>query len=123
MCPTLHPPPPQKHVRAPICMLHDVCLVSDFCMRQVAPSEHHDDDAWAVTGTRRPIGKVVGVIKRNWRSRGYAGSLQPPREGQAPRLGATSWLVVPVEKRFPFIRIQTRQVCRHHEVAGPLTHL
>ena len=52
----------------------------------------------------------MGVIKRNWRSRGYAGSLLPPKEGQATRAGATSWLVVPVEKRFPYIRIQTRQV-------------
>ncbi|KAK9797008.1 hypothetical protein WJX73_004308 [Symbiochloris irregularis] len=75
---------------------------------QVAPGEHLEDDAWASTGGKRPQAKVVGIIKRNWRSRGYAGSLQPPREGQN-RAGATSWLVVPVEKRFPFIRIQTRQ--------------
>ena len=52
---------------------------------------------------------MVGIIKRNWRSRGYAGSLQPPKDGQS-RAGATNWLVVPVERRFPFIRIQTRQV-------------
>lgn len=75
----------------------------------MAPGEHLEDDAWAATGGKRPLGKVVGIIKRNWRSRGYAGSLQPPKEGQS-RAGAINWLVVPVEKRIPFIRIQTRQV-------------
>lgn len=83
-------------------------LVKPASCKQVAPGEHHADDAWAATGRRRPTGKVVGVIKRNWRSRGYAGSLLPPKEGS--RSGAVSWLVVPVEKRFPYIRIQTHQV-------------
>lgn len=54
-----------------------------------------------------PAGKVVGIIKRNWRTRGYCGSLKPLRGGGG---GAQSVLFAPVERRFPFIRIQTRQV-------------
>ena len=60
---------------------------------------------------RTPCGRVVGIIKRNWRTRGYAGSLQPPRQGQALRRGAAnSSLFCPVERKYPMIRITTRQV-------------
>jgi exosome complex exonuclease DIS3/RRP44 len=76
---------------------------------QVDPGEHYGDDAEGASD-RRPTGAVVGIIRRNWRTRGYAGSLQPPREGQAPRRGSAAVLFCPVERRFPFIRIQTRQV-------------
>lgn len=77
---------------------------------QVAPGEHYNDSAG---GGKRPTGRVVGVIKRNWRTRGYCGSLQPPQEakGRAARSGAgpANVLFVPVERRFPMIRISTRQ--------------
>ena len=62
-------------------------------------------------GEKRPTGRVIGIIKRNWRSRGYCGSLQPPKElgPQYQNDRTTNALFVPVERRFPFIRIQTRQ--------------
>ena len=63
----------------------------------------------ASTGQARPTGKVVGIIRRNWRTHGYCGSLQPPRDGR----GGTqtqSVLFCPVERRYPMIRLQTRQV-------------
>ncbi|GFR51506.1 hypothetical protein Agub_g13921 [Astrephomene gubernaculifera] len=70
---------------------------------QVAPGEHFNDSAG---GGRRPTGRVVGIIKRNWRTRGYCGSLKPQRVRGG---GAANVLFVPVERRFPMIRIQTRQ--------------
>ncbi|GLI66006.1 hypothetical protein VaNZ11_009617 [Volvox africanus] len=70
---------------------------------QVAPGDHSNDSA--STG-KQPTGRVVGIIKRNWRTRGYCGSLKPQRV----RGGAANVLVVPVERRYPMIRIQTRQV-------------
>ncbi|GLC34112.1 hypothetical protein PLESTB_000838700 [Pleodorina starrii] len=70
---------------------------------QVAPGEHFNDSAGA---GRRPTGRVVGVIKRNWRTRGYCGSLKPQRVRGG---GAANVLFVPVERRYPMIRIQTRQ--------------
>jgi exosome complex exonuclease DIS3/RRP44 len=82
---------------------------------QVDPGEHYGEDAGgAAAGAaagRRPTGKVVGVIKRNWRTRGYCGSLQPPRAGApAPADGApASLLFCPVERRFPMVRLSTRQ--------------
>eukprot|EP00887_Chlorella_sp_A99_P004969 scaffold4.g4969.t1 len=88
---------------------------------QVDPGEHFDEEvpaaaesgpssaavAAAASGDARPTGRVVGIIRRNWRSRGYAGSLKP----QAAGGGTTYALFCPVERRFPYIRIQTRQAC------------
>lgn len=70
---------------------------------QVAPGEHYEGaDSGSV---KRPTGRVVGIIKRNWRSRGYCGSLKPPDAGRGGRGGrAASMLFMPVERRFPMIR-------------------
>ncbi|KAG2423316.1 hypothetical protein HXX76_015463 [Chlamydomonas incerta] len=70
---------------------------------QVAPGEHFNDSAG---NGKRPTGRVVGVIKRNWRTRGYCGSLKPQKVRSG---GAANVLFVPVERRYPMIRIQTRQ--------------
>ncbi|XP_062581168.1 exosome complex exonuclease RRP44-like [Saccostrea cucullata] len=51
---------------------------------------------------RQPTGKVVGIIKRNWRQ--YCGMLQPSMLKQATR-----HLVVTADKKIPKIRIETRQ--------------
>lgn len=82
---------------------------------QVDPGEHYGgSEAAALLGdgdTKCPTARVIGIIKRNWRTRGYCGSLQPPKEG-APQFSndrTTSVLFIPVERKFPFIRIQTRQ--------------
>ena len=75
---------------------------------QVAPGEHYDDSS--SSKEKRPTGRVVGIIRRNWRTRGYSGSLQPDRLGRPAKQGASNVLFCPVERRYPFIRIQTRQV-------------
>jgi exosome complex exonuclease DIS3/RRP44 len=51
---------------------------------------------------RLPTGRVVGIIKRNWRQ--YCGMLQV---SDLP--DATRHLFIPAEKRIPKIRIETRQ--------------
>lgn len=77
-------------------------------MMQIAAGDPLEDRG---TSGRTPCGRVVGIIRRNWRTRGYAGSLQPPRQGQAVRRGAAnSSLFCPVERKYPMIRITTRQV-------------
>jgi exosome complex exonuclease DIS3/RRP44 len=72
-----------------------------------------DEEAVSVnmsSGSVRPTGMVVGIIRRNWRARGYCGSLLPPKEGMTYKDSHTmSVLVCPVEKKYPMVRIQTRQ--------------
>jgi len=51
---------------------------------------------------RQPTGKVVGILKRNWRQ--YCGILQP-----AVLMDRTRHLFIPAEKSIPKIRIETRQ--------------
>jgi exosome complex exonuclease DIS3/RRP44 len=61
-----------------------------------------------------PTGKVVGIIRRNWRERGYAASIDMGRDGKGPAAAsggfASRVLCVPSDRRFPKIRIQTRQL-------------
>ena len=61
-----------------------------------------------------PTGKVVGIIRRNWRERGYAASIDMGKDGKGPTASgggfATRVLCVPSDRRFPKIRIQTRQL-------------
>ncbi|XP_059644993.1 exosome complex exonuclease RRP44 homolog A [Cornus florida] len=56
---------------------------------------------------RRPSGCVVGIIKRNWHS--YCGSLEP-MPMPAGSGGIAHALFVSKDRRFPKIRIQTRQL-------------
>jgi exosome complex exonuclease DIS3/RRP44 len=90
----------------------------DAALLQVAPGEHYGDDgglgaASAAGEGARPTGRVVGIIRRNWRTRGYCGSLEEPRAGAEARRAAsgaaTHALFVPVERRFPKVRLRTRQ--------------
>ena len=60
----------------------------------------------AGAAARGPSGRVIGIIRRNWRTRGYAGSIQPGKRGSA----TTTCLFCPVGRKFPLIRLQTRQV-------------
>ncbi|XP_008786671.2 exosome complex exonuclease RRP44 homolog A [Phoenix dactylifera] len=55
----------------------------------------------------RPAGRVVGIIKRNWHS--YCGSLEP-MPMPAGNGGIAHALFVSKDRRFPKIRIQTRQL-------------
>eukprot|EP00898_Chlorokybus_atmophyticus_P008814 jgi/Chlat1/8934/Chrsp94S08251 len=53
---------------------------------------------------KRPTGRVVGILKRNWRP--YCGSIEPPGKGG----GATqAVLFMSVERSIPKIRIHTKQ--------------
>lgn len=54
--------------------------------------------------SERPMGQVVSIIKRNWRS--YCGVI---REKKNVSLTSSNFFFVPVDKRIPFIRIETRQ--------------
>lgn len=53
----------------------------------------------------KPAGKVVGIIQRNWRK--FCGSLEPPRSVGAVQ--TSHCLVVPIDRKIPKIKIQTRQ--------------
>lgn len=55
----------------------------------------------------KPAGRVVGIIQRNWRK--YCGSLEPPRSASAVQSASGHCLVVPVDRKVPKIKIQTRQ--------------
>lgn len=54
-----------------------------------------------------PLGRVVGIIRRNWRQ--YAGSFEETGDRVAPDGETTSALFIPVERRLPCIQIMTRQ--------------
>lgn len=58
-------------------------------------------------GSGRPSGRIVGIIKRNWQS--YCGSLEPMPIPGGSR-GVAYALFVSKDRRFPKIRIQTRQL-------------
>jgi exoribonuclease R len=64
-------------------------------------------DAPPDTFGRMPTGTVVSITTRNWRQRGYAGSLRPSDNITQGR--SASLLFAPIERRFPFIRVTTRQ--------------
>ncbi|XP_020094841.1 exosome complex exonuclease RRP44 homolog A isoform X1 [Ananas comosus] len=56
----------------------------------------------------RPVGRVVGIIKRNWNS-SYCGSLEP-MPMPAGNGGVAHALFISKDRRIPKIRIQTRQL-------------
>ena len=82
----------------------------------MAPGEHYEVSS--SSKEKRPTGRVVGIIRRNWRTRGYSGSLQPDRLGRPAKQGPSNVLFCPVERRYPFVRIQTRQVIWMSELSG-----
>ncbi|CAM9533622.1 unnamed protein product [Discosporangium mesarthrocarpum] len=62
-------------------------------------------------GSKQPCGRVVGILRRNWRDRQYCGSLRDEgdRVVTSGKGQSTSALFVPVDKKIPMVRIQTRQ--------------
>ena len=90
-----------------------------------AVAEDADDTSGPAKAGREdgvvPTGKVVGIVKRNWRERGYAAciDLGPGAAGAAASKAAqdattaaarsSRLLAVPQDRRLPKIRIQTRQ--------------
>lgn len=63
----------------------------------------------ATSSPEQYYGKVVGVIKRNWRQ--YAGSIDMTEvsDKQVSTNDPTSLLFIPLDKRIPHIRISTRR--------------
>ncbi|CAM9455731.1 unnamed protein product [Pylaiella littoralis] len=62
-------------------------------------------------GIKQPCGRVVGIIRRNWREKQYCGSLriEGDRAVTSGKGQATSALFMPVDRKIPWVRIQTRQ--------------
>ena len=56
-----------------------------------------------------PAGKVVGIIRRNWRP--YAGTIDTSRMSDQTTNAAAVWFY-PVDRRVPRIRIKTRQLSK-----------
>lgn len=86
---------------------HDDGEEEDAHVAMIDPEE----EVLELPSQSKPTGVVVGIIKRNWRSRGYCGSLLPPKDNAPPYKDSQtmSVLVCPIEKKYPMIRIQTRQ--------------
>ncbi|KAG0616163.1 hypothetical protein M758_5G094800 [Ceratodon purpureus] len=70
-----------------------------------APREFKLEDGKKAAG--RPTGRVVGIIKRNWRQ--YCGSIEPMKMPGGSG-GTVQALFVSADRRIPKIRIQTRQI-------------
>ncbi|CAM9803551.1 unnamed protein product [Scytosiphon promiscuus] len=65
----------------------------------------------AGTEAKQPCGRVVGIIRRHWREKQYCGSLRTEgdRAVASGKGQATSALFMPVDRKIPWVRIQTRQ--------------
>ncbi|MEW5299944.1 MAG: hypothetical protein WDW36_002913 [Sanguina aurantia] len=80
---------------------------SEFC--QVAPADNFGGDgaAGAATGKgkgKSPTARIVGILKRSWRSRGYCGSLDEKSAKGKHGAGASAVLFMPVDRCVPKIR-------------------
>ncbi|MEW5311018.1 MAG: hypothetical protein WDW38_002766 [Sanguina aurantia] len=83
--------------------------------RWVAPADNFGGDgaAGAATGKgkgKSPTARIVGILKRNWRSRGYCGSLDEKSAKGKQGAGANSVLFMPVDRCVPKIRLMSRQI-------------
>ena len=57
----------------------------------------------------KTFGRVVGIIKRNWRSRGYAGSLRKTSVLRGGGNRQDRIFFIPLDNKIPMIMIMTRQ--------------
>ncbi|EFJ15219.1 hypothetical protein SELMODRAFT_180518 [Selaginella moellendorffii] len=72
----------------------------------VNKADEASEKATTSGGSSRPNGRVIGIIKRNWRA--YCGSLEPMTTPAGAGSVANA-LFVSADRRIPKIRIQTRQ--------------
>lgn len=72
-----------------------------------APRNLRVDAVDGKSAPSRPTGRVVGIIKRNWRQ--YCGSIEPMKMPGGSG-GTVQALFVSADRRIPKIRIQTRQL-------------
>ncbi|CAG8746900.1 13856_t:CDS:10 [Dentiscutata erythropus] len=72
------------------------------------PKEQNDDLESEALESSQPTGKVVGIIKRNWRP--YCGFISKKSvKSSATSTFAENVLVIPMDRRIPYIYIRTRQ--------------
>ncbi|CAM9455950.1 unnamed protein product [Phaeothamnion confervicola] len=82
----------------------------DMIPEPTAPPEVEDIENvrnLSLRSTLRPTGKVVGIVRRNWRQ--YCGSIEPAGDRLVADGRVTSALFVAVDRKVPKVRIQTRQ--------------
>ena len=79
--------------------------------QQVALKEKRDAEANArsAKGEPQPTGKVVGIVRRNWRSYVAHVDVSSVDEAAIGSLGAQTLFVTPVDGKIPKIRVRTRQ--------------
>ncbi|CAG8588221.1 11045_t:CDS:10 [Gigaspora rosea] len=72
------------------------------------PKEQNDELENEVIESSQPTGKIVGIIKRNWRP--YCGFISKKSvKSSATSTFSENVLVVPMDRRIPYIYIRTRQ--------------
>ncbi|KAF0421110.1 exosome complex exonuclease RRP44-like protein [Gigaspora margarita] len=72
------------------------------------PKEQNDELESEVIESSQPTGKIVGIIKRNWRP--YCGFISKKSvKSSATSTFSENVLVVPMDRRIPYIYIRTRQ--------------
>ncbi|KAH7642829.1 exosome complex exonuclease RRP44-like protein Dis3 [Dermatophagoides farinae] len=68
------------------------------------PQQLEEKNDQKTTMKPKPFGRIVAIIRRNWRS--FCGVIREPKILTST---SSNFLFVPVDKRIPFIRIETRQ--------------
>ncbi|PWY99671.1 putative DIS3 3`-5` exoribonuclease required for 3` end formation of 5.8S rRNA [Testicularia cyperi] len=78
---------------------------------RLAHKEQLDSEANArsATGEPQPTGKVVGIMRRNWRSYVAHVDVNSVNDSALSSLGAQTVFATPVDRKLPRIRIRTRQ--------------
>ncbi|KAN0065804.1 exosome catalytic subunit dis3 [Thecaphora frezii] len=78
---------------------------------RIAQKEKADAEANArsTKGEPQPTGKVVGIVRRNWRSYVAHVDITSVNESALDGLAAQSLFATPVDRKIPRIRIRTRQ--------------
>uniref|UniRef100_A0A3P9DRB7 Protein DIS3 homolog n=1 Tax=Maylandia zebra TaxID=106582 RepID=A0A3P9DRB7_9CICH len=79
-----------------------VVLQDEGTAKDDEDAEEEEGKVTAVEAARKPTGKVVGIIKRNWRP--FCGMLNVSQIKESTR-----HLFTPADRRIPRIRIETRQ--------------
>lgn len=74
----------------------------------IAPELDEEDESKMIgTGNKRVTGKVVGILRRNW-NRQLCGALKL-RDDSLSSIIFSTHLFVPSDRRFPMVRIESRQ--------------
>uniref|UniRef100_UPI00358EC805 exosome complex exonuclease RRP44-like isoform X1 n=2 Tax=Myxine glutinosa TaxID=7769 RepID=UPI00358EC805 len=95
---------PKEKWAAPSSLLlqDDVAATADGVEAETPDPESEEQVVAAATTARRPTGRVVGIIKRNWRP--YCGMLMASQIKEAVK-----HLFHPADRRIPRVRVETRQ--------------